>query len=303
MCARLQSERALLTQIEGISTHVTAILSVISQCDAAAANQQRSASATNQIQDLICTKLLPLSPLLAQLGWNRVPILRVILVPSSDTLDDVLDQMAASSVPAIYDFQDQKMTSTREGNPTIASNGNTWRKGAIYLAGGSLSLVVQGRDITFESMTILGGVRVLSGGSLTMEKCVVGDSDFGLHLQGSALLVATDVYVVDCKRQSVLLEGSSTATFTDCEITGGENDGLCMEDSSSMDGTRVLLSGIQKNVVCMRGTSKLSLKKSTLKENAGNHCLVAGDAAFVLSSCAVDRGFRNTGAGVLQIED
>lgn len=292
-----------MDKIEGISTHVTSILSVISQCDTAVVNHQGGASQQKQIQALINKALLPLGPSLARMGWKRIPVLKVILVPETDTLDNVLKQMQASGEAAIYDFQDRKKVFIQEGNPTIVTNGSTWRKGAIYLAGGSQSLVVKATGVKFTSLTVLGGVRVLTGASVTMDKSVVGHCDVGLHLQGTASIFATDLCVVDCKRQSLSLEGNATATFTDCEITGGATDGLCMEDSSSMVGEGVLISEIQENAVCLRGSSKLCLTKSTLKENPGNHCLVAADASLVLSRCVVDRGFKNTGAGVIQIRD
>lgn len=239
------------------------------------------------------------------------PIQRVIMV-TSNQLSDVLDQMADSSTPAIYDFMGRCMQSNGRRDVKLVSDGVTWRNGKIVLpspkldrgAGGS-SLLVSGKGVVFESITVTGGqagVKLVSGGSLRMTGCEIRNANFALRLEDHASLVATNLTVCRSASCAAFLQGSSTATLIDCDISESEYDGICLRDSSSLYGTRMHVQGCGDNMISMWETSLMRLSDSTAKCGFGQPGTVNNDARLFMARSDVDGGLITSSTAAVRVE-
>lgn len=170
------------------------------------------------------------------------------IMVTSDSLNDVLDQMRLNTSPTTYNFQGRAMqfSGGQSEDPTISSDDVTWRNGTIQLVG-LQSLYVQSTGVVMEAITVNGGfegVCVRGDGSLTMTDCEVHGAEYGLALSDTGTLEATTLKVKGCTESSFWLADTSSVDLTDCDIFAHyAKFAISMTDLSLMTGESVEISG------------------------------------------------------------
>lgn len=222
---------------------------------------------------------------------------RVILVPHQD-IRSVLAQMAENPVPAIYDFQGRQVHSAGRRDINIVSDGVTLRNATFILPGpklhrglGGSSLVVTGRDVKFEDVSIIGGqsgVSIKGRGSLTMRHCRVLEANYGVHVEGQGWLVAQDLQVRDSLSSAFHLSDDASVDVVDCDVSGSGYDGIEALGSSIMTGVRMKVTGCEREVLRLFGSARLTLKDSQLSSYPGQPGCVNDTASLVMSRCDAD---------------
>lgn len=220
------------------------------------------------------------------------------ILVTSNSLGDVLDEMNAGNIPAVYDFQGRTMQYLRAGNPTILSKDVTWRNGTIALSRdryGGQSLGIESTGVVLKSITLSGGgeggVRVVSGGSVTMTDCKVRDCFRGVQLEGNAVLVAKGLRVQDCSDSSFSLSGNSSAEVWDVKLIGA-SQGVHMTGDSSMAARSLHITCTQSHAISLHNRARLSMKKSSVTGNDGQAGAVWDEAVMVLSRSVVEGGLE-----------
>lgn len=228
---------------------------------------------------------------------------KVILV-ESDNLGDVLTSMSMSSSPSVYDFQCQEMKYSDRGNPTIISNGVTWRNGNIMLSS-EQSLNIEAEGVVMELISVLNGnigVHVTCGGSLLMTECKISDSGDGLYVNASSSVIANNLKIINCRVDCITVWDGSSAVVTGCELSGAGAAGICMSCNSCMEGTGITIVGAQTNVLNLAGTAKLSLTECKMIRNPGSLGVVNGEATLKLLRCAIDGEFEKGEDATIEIK-
>lgn len=236
---------------------------------------------------------------------------RVVLVTSTD-IRDVLAQMAESSDPAIYDFQGRRMHSVGRRDINIVMDGSTWRNVTFDLPGpklyqgmGGSSLVVSGKNVRLEGVTISGGQRGVSiegNGSLTMSHCRVLGANYGVHVEGRGWLFAEDLQVKDSSCIAFDLRENASVQVVGCDVSGSGWYGFEAVGSSRMVGSRFSVKGCRREVLRLFGTAKLTLKDSEMGSRQGRPGSVRQKASLVLSSCDVDGYCERDRDATIQID-
>lgn len=263
--------------------------------DAALASVQRFATSAQEYLEKTLASLFGLG--------GRQPIL-----VTSNSLGDVLDAMVAGNSPAVYDFQGRTMQYLRVGNPTILSKNVTWRNGTIALTKdryGGQSLGIESTGVVLTSITLggggEGGVKVVSGGCLTMTDCKVRDCFRGVQLEGNAVLVAKGLRVQDCSDSSFSLCGNSIAEVWDVKLIGA-SQGVHMTGDSSLNARRMQITCTSSHAVSLHNRARFSMKKSAVTGNDGQAGAVWDEAVMVLSRSVVEGGLETHDRATLNMK-
>ncbi|MEW5314666.1 MAG: hypothetical protein WDW38_006142 [Sanguina aurantia] len=190
---------------------------------------------------------------------------------TSDSLNDVLDQMRLNTSPTTYNFQGRtiQFSGGQSEDPTISSDDVTWRNGTIQWVE-LQSFYVQSTGVVMEAITVNGGfegVCVRGDGSLTMTDCEVHGAEYGLALSDTGTLEATTLKVKGCTESSFWLADTSYVVLTDCDIIAHDaRFAISMHDLSKMTGKRVEIWGHHCNPVFdLHDDASLSFKSTTLQ--------------------------------------
>lgn len=193
------------------------------------------------------------------------------IMVTSDSLNDVLDQMRLNTSPTTYNFQGRtiQFSGGQSEDPTISSDDVTWRNGTIQWVE-LQSFYVQSTGVVMEAITVNGGfegVCVRGDGSLTMTDCEVHGAEYGLALSDTGTLEATTLKVKGCTESSFWLADTSYVVLTDCDIIAHDaRFAISMHDLSKMTGKRVEIWGHHCNPVFdLHDDASLSFKSTTLQ--------------------------------------
>lgn len=191
--------------------------------------------------------------------------------------------MSLSTAPSIYDFQGKLMTFPEGGDPTITSNGVTWRDEINELSEDQI-LNISSAGVVLDAVRINGGhqgVHVKEGWTLTITACEVSRAQYGIVLSGNGFLLACDLGVTDCTESNVWIGDKSTAKLTRGSITSdGINIG--MQDNNYMIGEDLNVYGSCSDAMLLRNNAKLFLEICILSGNPGS---VEDRASVVCSKC------------------
>lgn len=329
-CQPPQADKAVKARVDSFTSHAATFKTELERCKKAITDLHSSSAVSQaELTNQLTSAMLPLQLLLGltappaasgsvssahQQDCNKrarteepaqpaVPVSpsHPVVMVTSNQLADVLQQMARSSTPAIYDFQNRAMHSNGRRDVNLSTDGVTWRNGKIILpppkqprgAGGS-SLIVSGRDVVLESISVIGGqigVKVIHDGSLRMTACEICDANFALRVEDEATLFASNLLIIDSASCAILLTDSATADFTSCAITGSEGDGVYLRDRSTLYGSRMHIRGCENHMICMGDTSLMRLTDSTARCHPGRPGEVNDTASLVFLGSAVDRDF------------
>lgn len=301
-------------QMGGVAAHIEAMQQRVQKVDAAIAREQTTAdeadksvlmaqakaAAAHKIVKKHRRELLVMKRALGLVGLDaEVPppakkrpsgdtsAQQVILV-TSDSLGDLLDQAKGHTSAVIFDLQGSSLRYRGAGNPTLSTDSITVFNGKIVLTSGQ-SFTVKGKDVVLDSVSVVGGTRgvqIVDSASLTMTECEVSDSKYGVSLVDSGSLVANDVTLTDCEVHSFAFQDKSSATLTSCKVVGAGKGGISMWNDSSMAGTRVTVSGTR---VCVYDKAQMALTDSSLTAApTKDPFTLHGEALLTLTRCAVD---------------
>lgn len=285
--------------------------------------QERAALAQRAL-DQLSASLRPLKRSLASSGMDSEgssggassskrrrtsePVQRVVMVQGDD-LASVLDKMRQDSLSSInhtiYDFQGMVMRYTNWANPTILSSSITWRNGSILLLNHQ-SLVVEGRNVRFESLTVSGaqnGVWISSDGSLDMIGCRIRDVGTGIRMDGSSSFTARNLKMLHCGVRIFYLSGTSSATVSNAEVSGGNIVAIATRDSSNFFGSRMRITCTGRYLIIASGQSRLSFAASVLAPASTGLMAVTDQCALRLSKCSsFGNDFIKSDTATVQIE-
>lgn len=210
-----------------------------------------------------------------------------IMFVSSNDLGAIIEKMNRDHIHMIYDFQGKVMKYLEAGDPTIKLSGVTWRNGTIHLSPAQ-TLVVQGKAVTLDSVSILGGttgLTVPAGGSVSMTACEIRDAHRGVHLMGNATLEAICLKVRRSTLEGFRLEGSSTADIKDSDISGEGQKSIHMLGTSNMIGNHLLFRDITDHTLYLQDKSTATLSGCTLTSALNRQVVVKDQACLELIGC------------------
>ncbi|MEW5300434.1 MAG: hypothetical protein WDW36_003364 [Sanguina aurantia] len=235
-------------------------------------------------------------------------------------LSDLLTEMNASSVPTIFDLGGGGVLFDCTISACITASNVTLRNGTILTventdeSGPSLS--VQGGNVTFEGMEILGGqtgVCVRPGGSLILRSCTLQGMQCGIRVGAErsdsssespvqpATLKAYQVKLLDFTGPGVLLFHGGDVTLCDCEISGGSNPAAaCIQvtgQGCSAQATRVLCKDNKGRAMICTSGGRGCMTECVIAKNASGSVYVQGAGSVVeMEACTVD-ALPTIGAG------